>query len=465
MTNEKKLWGGRFTSASDERFYEFNRSLAFDNALFAADIRGSIAQTTGLFRAEVLSNDESNRILEALNSLLIEVKEAGDDFFTGSNAEDIHSFIEAKLVEKVGELGKKIHTGRSRNDQVATAFRIWVREATNELISELHDLLQELFALAAKNKTAIMPGFTHLQKAQPIVFAHWCLAYFEMFRRDLERLQQALGRVNILPLGSGALAGTSFEVDREALASELGFEAVSRNSIDAVSDRDFCIEFASNNSLIMMHLSRFAEDVILYCTSEFGFFELSDKVSTGSSLMPQKKNPDSLELVRGKSGRVFGNLFSLLSVMKGLPLAYNKDMQEDKEVVFDSFKSTLDSLAIASIVVRNISLNLQNMQNDASCGFMNATELADYLVSKGIPFRDAHEIAGKAVLAAIEKDCELSALSLEEFQAISTLFDADVFDALKISNAIARKISVGGTAPIRVQEALNEAENYLASTG
>jgi argininosuccinate lyase len=364
-------------------------------------------------------------------------------------------------VELIGDAGRKLHTSRSRNDQVATDFRLWLREAIDQLSATTRDTQEALLDLAKKNDDAVMPGYTHLQRAQPILFAHWCLAYFEMVARDRERLGEVRKRVNIMPLGSGALAGASFAIDRKAVAEELGFDEVSRNSVDAVSDRDFCVEFAGACSLIMVHLSRLAEEIILYSTTEFGFFELSDAVATGSSLMPQKKNPDSMELVRGKAGRVFGHTLSLLTMLKGLPLAYNKDMQEDKEAVFDAFDTTTASLEVTTLVLRNMSLNTDRMRDAASKGMMNATELADYLVRKGMSFREAHETVGRIVVRAIERGFELQELSLDELRSISALIDEDVVDALSLEKTLETKGQIGGTSPGRVAEALAAARKSL----
>ena len=339
-----------------------------------------------LGRSDILTPDESQTITAALTKMLDEATES--TYFEGSDAEDVHSFIEGKLIALTGDVGRKLHTGRSRNDQVATALRLWLREEIDGIDGLVRDLQSALVDLAAKYQTAVLPGYTHLQRAQPVLWAHWCLAYFEMLRRDRDRLGDARKRVNILPLGSAALAGTSFSIDRNTVAEELGFDGVSANSIDAVSDRDFAVEFAAACSLIMVHLSRLAEDLILYCSTEFGFVELSDAVSSGSSLMPQKKNPDALELIRGKAGRVFGHQMALLTTLKGLPLAYNKDMQEDKEAVFDTADTVSMSLRAASMVLSNVSVNESRMREAAMNGFLNATELADYLVKKGVPFRN-----------------------------------------------------------------------------
>ncbi len=459
MTLDKKLWGGRFTGTPDPSFAKFNSSFSFDQRLFEADIRGSIAHCNALRRAAVLTTKEAEQIVTGLQSILEEATNRADYF--DEPAEDVHSFVEAKLVEMIGEPGRKLHTGRSRNDQVATDLRLWLREAIDHLLGRVRQTQEAILDLAEKESETVLPGYTHLQRAQPILFAHWCLAYFEMLARDRERLAEVRQRVNILPLGSAAVAGTSFPIDREAVARELGFDGVTRNSIDAVSDRDFCIEFTSACSLIMVHLSRLAEEIILYATAEFGFFELSDAVATGSSLMPQKKNPDSMELVRGKAGRVFGHLTALLATLKGLPLAYNKDMQEDKEAVFEAFDTTMGSLEVSTLVLQNLSLNRERMQTAAVQGMMNATELADYLVRKGMAFREAHETVGKAVLKAIERGVELDQLLLDDLRALSKRIESDVFESLALKQTLASKSQIGGTAPERVAEALASARRLL----
>jgi argininosuccinate lyase len=459
MTLDKKLWGGRFTGAADPSFAKFNSSFSFDRRLFEADIQASIAHCNALRGAGVLSPEESEEIVAGLQSILDEATSRADYF--DQLSEDVHSFAEARLVKMIGEPGRKLHTGRSRNDQVATDLRLWLRDAIDQLSARAKQAQEAILDLAEKERETILPGYTHLQRAQPILFAHWCLAYFEMWSRDRERLAEVRKRVNVLPLGSAAIAGTSFAIDREAVGRELGFDGVSRNSIDAVSDRDFCVEFAGACSLIMVHLSRLAEEIILYATAEFGFFELSDAVATGSSLMPQKKNLDSMELVRGKAGRVFGDLTALLTTMKGLPLAYNKDMQEDKEAVFDAFDTTAASLEVSTLVLQNLSLNQIRMHAAASKGMLNATELADYLVRKGVAFREAHEIVGKSVLKAIEKRIELSELSLEDLQSFSPKIENDVFECLTLEETLRTKSQVGGTAPERVAEALATARRLL----
>src|SRR6476660_4168543 len=356
MAKSGKLWGGRFTGEPHETFKEFNNSLKFDCRLFVADVSASIAHANGLLKAGILTADENTAIVEGLTSLL-EEESATDTFWKGLDAEDVHSVIESKLVEKAGDAGRKLHTGRSRNDQVATAFRLWLRFEIDLMDKHLAEVQTAVIAFAERHANAVIPGYTHLQRAQPVMFAHWCLAYFEMLKRDRERLADARKRVNIMPLGSGALAGTGYDIDRNAVAAELGFESISANSMDAVSDRDFAVETVAASSLIMLHLSRLAEDMILYCSAEFGFMRLSDSVSSGSSLMPQKKNPDALELLRGKSGRVFGHNLALLTMLKGLPLAYNKDMQEDKEAVFDCVDTVQISLKAAAMILGNATLH------------------------------------------------------------------------------------------------------------
>ncbi|MBC7911284.1 MAG: argininosuccinate lyase, partial [Pyrinomonadaceae bacterium] len=416
MGESKNLWGGRFTGKADEKFAEFNRSFGFDRKLFAADVRASVAHCEGLRGAGVLSAAEAVQIKNGLSTML---KRAATDegYFDQLPSEDVHSFIEARLIQLIGDAGRKLHTGRSRNDQVATAFRLWLRDEVDAISRLVHDAQEALIDLAEAHSGAVLPGYTHLQRAQPILFAHWCLAYFEMLSRDRERLAEVRGRVNVLPLGSAALAGTSYPIDREAVARELGFDSIARNSLDAVSDRDFCIEFAAAASLIMVHLSRLAEDIIIYSTAEFGFLELSDAVATGSSLMPQKKNPDSMELVRGKAGRVFGHTMALLTVMKGLPLAYNKDMQEDKEAVFDTAQTVSDCLEVAATALGNVRLNEERAREAATRGCMNATELADYLARKGMPFREAHDAVGRVTLHAVGRGVELHELTLDEMRS------------------------------------------------
>src|SRR5713226_2559074 len=456
----RNLWGGRFTGETDHGFAEFNRSFGFDRRLFAVDLRASIAHCDGLAGAGVLTGAESNEIKSALQAIL-DRGQTDASYFDEPSSEDVHSFVEARLVEMIGDAGRKLHTGRSRNDQVATDLRLWLRDEIDRLAAALRGTQEALLDLAEAHSDAAIPGYTHLQRAQPVLFAHWCLAYFEMLARDRERFAEVRRRVNVLPLGSAALAGTSYAIDRDAVAHALGFEAVSRNSLDAVSDRDFCVEFASASSIIMMHLSRLAEDIILYATAEFGFFELSDSIATGSSLMPQKKNPDSMELVRGKAGRVFGHLSALLAMMKGLPLAYNKDMQEDKEALFDTVDTLNACLEVTGTVLANIRLNEARMRGAATEGYLNATELADYLVRKGTPFREAHETVGRLVVHAIEREVELSDLSMTDLKSFSTLIEQDVFASLSLERTMATKSQTGGTAPARVSEELEWARTRL----
>ena len=459
-TMKQNLWGGRFTGKTDETFAEFNRSFDFDLRLFAADIRASIAHARAIQNAGILTAKEFEKIRKALTKLSDQASR-GNDFFNDDEVEDVHSFIESRLVADIGDLGKKLHTGRSRNDQVATAFRLWLRGRVDEIDVLVRNVQQAIVDAAERHNDAVLPGYTHLQRAQPVLWAHWCLAYFEMLRRDRERLADARKRINILPLGSGALAGSGFAVDRESVAKELGFDGVTNNSLDGVSDRDFAVEFVSCCSLLMVHLSRLAEDLILYCSTEFGFVELSDSVSSGSSLMPQKKNPDALELLRGKAGRVFGHQASLLAMLKGLPLAYNKDMQEDKEAVFDTVDTVSISLKVAAIVLDNLKLNESRTSAAASTGYLNATELADYLVKKGVPFREAHEIVGKAVVSGISQKRELHEMDLSELRSFSKKIDKDVFKSLVMQATLSAKNVTGGTSPKQVAKAIKNAKRYL----
>ena len=460
MSKPKNLWGGRFTVEADAGFVEFNRSFGFDRRLFEADVRASIAHCNGLLGAGVLTEEEAARIQKALNSIL-EHEAADPEYFERWPQEDIHTFVEAHLWELAGDTGRKLHTGRSRNDQVATDLRLWLREQIDAMRTSLRSTQEAFLDLADAHREAVMPGYTHMQRAQPVLVTHWCLAYFEMLARDRDRLQDARKRVNVMPLGAAALAGTSYPIDREAVARELGFESVARNSLDAVSDRDFCVEFAGACALVMLHLSRLAEDIIIYSTTEFGFFELGDAVSTGSSLMPQKKNPDSMELVRGKSGRVFGHTMALLAMLKGLPLAYNKDMQEDKEALFDMADTVSSCIKVTATVLRNLRVNEERARDAASKGYMNATELADYLVRKGMPFREAHDTVGRIVLHAIERKVELQELPLDDLRGFAATIDQDVFEALSLESTLAKKSQLGGTSRGQVSEALTAARASL----
>ena len=460
MTEAKNLWGGRFSGKADPGFAAFNNSFRFDQRLFEADVVASMAYCRALVGAGVFTEDESKTTVAALEQILAAQRQNAD-YFKDAAAEDVHSFVETKLVELTGDLGRKLHTGRSRNDQVATDFRLWLRQSIDNLATQLRQTQSALVNFADANLEIVIPGYTHLQRAQPVLLAHWCLAYFEMLARDQARLTDVRRRVNVLPLGSAALAGNSFAIDRETLAADLGFDAISQNSLDAVSDRDFCVDFLSACSLIMVHLSRLAEDIIIYSTTEFGLIELGDAIATGSSLMPQKKNPDSMELVRGKAGRVFGDLMGLLSTLKGLPLAYNKDMQEDKEAVFDALDTTTASLQVTQTVLSNIQINKERASSAAVSGYMNATELADYLVRKGMPFRDAHETVGKVVVDAIGKGVELDQLPLEDFRSHSDLIEGDVYTALALDATLDAKRVVGGTSRTTVATALAEARDRL----
>ncbi len=460
MGESRNLWGGRFKGKSDPGFAAFNNSFRFDRRLFEADVVASIAYCRALEDAGVISSEEGTQIRSSLETIL-ENGRADAGYFNDSAAEDVHSFVEARLVELTGDVGRKLHTGRSRNDQVATDFRLWLRQSIDDLSRVVRDAQSALLDFAEANREVVVPGYTHLQRAQPVLLAHWSLAYFEMLVRDRDRLNDTRGRVNILPLGSAALAGSSFPIDREALATNLGFDGVSKNSLDAVSDRDFCIEFLSACSLIMVHLTRLAEDIILYATNEFGFFELGDAIATGSSLMPQKKNPDSMELVRGKAGRVFGDLLGLLTMLKGLPLAYNKDMQEDKEALFDSLDTVTSCLTVTVTVLGNITVYKDRALAAASGGYMNATELADYLARRGMPFREAHETVGKVVMSAIELGKEIEQMALEELQVFSPLIERDVYEALSLERTLDAKSQTGGTAPAVVNAALAAAWESL----
>lgn len=460
MNQTKSLWGGRFTGKPDETFAAFNNSFNFDRRLFYADVTASIAHCDALFHAGILTRLESERIKNGLQTLL---KRADYDknYFAELDVEDVHSFIESRLIQLIGDVGRKLHTGRSRNDQVATAFRLWLRGEIEEISKIVRELQLALIEAAEKQKAAVLPGYTHLQRAQPVLWAHWCLAYFEMLERDRERLDEVWRRVNILPLGSAALAGTAYEIDREEVARQLGFEGVTANSLDAVSDRDFAVEFVGACALVMVHLSRLSEDLILYASSEFQFIELGDAVSTGSSLMPQKKNPDALELIRGKAGRVFGHQMGLLTTLKGLPMAYNKDMQEDKEAVFDTVDTIKISLQVAAIVFKNLRVREDMTKAAAVKGYLNATELADYLVHKNVPFRIAHDTIGKIVLYAIKNNKELDELDLSEMTQFSDHIEDDVFKALSLDQTLESKNQIGGTAPERVYEALESARISL----
>ena len=460
MKSEKNhLWGGRFNEPTDEFVKIFGASIAFDKILALYDIQGSIAHATMLSEIDVLSSSELNEILKGLTKIKDEI--VNDQFNWSIDLEDVHMNIESRLIEICGESGKKIHTGRSRNDQVATDIRLYLRDQVLLINNELERLLTALLDLADQEKATIMPGFTHLQAAQPVSFGHHLLAYFEMFKRDRERLYEGFKRINTMPLGSAALAGTSYPINRDRTAELLGFERISLNSIDAVSDRDFAIEFVSSASLIMMHLSRFSEEIILWSSSQFDFISLPDSFSTGSSIMPQKKNPDVPELVRGKTGRVTGNLISLLTLMKSQPLAYNKDNQEDKEPLFDSVDTIFNCLHVFADMVPMIKSNKDNMYQSALKGFTTATDLADYLVKKGLAFRDAHDIVGKAVSYGIKENKDLNEFSLDELKSFNKLIEKDVFDVISLEGSINARDHLGGTSIKQVSKAIKAGRKLI----
>jgi len=455
-----RLWGGRFKGEADAEFARFNSSFAFDRRLIEADIEGSLAHAEALAGAGILSEGEARRIAWALNEIRRRARE-DKGYLDSREVEDVHSFVEAELVEGIGDTGYKLHTGRSRNDQVATDLRLFLRGEIDAIRELIRDLQRALIELAEANLDCVIPGYTHLQRAQPILFAHYLLAYFEMLKRDRSRFVELRSRVNQMPLGAGALAGTGFPIDRDMVARRLGFDGLCENSVDAVSDRDFVIEFIGGAAIAMMHLSRLAEDLIIYSTAEFGFVELSDAVSTGSSLMPQKKNPDSLELIRGKAGRVFGHHTALLATMKGLPLAYNKDMQEDKEAMFDTINTLGGSLGVMATVLRNLKVNSARTREAATVGYLNATDLADYLVRKGLEFRKAHELVGRVVMHALERGKPLEDIPLDEYRELSAVFEEDLYESLSLESSLAGKSAPGGTSPERVKEALAKARKEI----
>jgi argininosuccinate lyase len=455
----KKLWGGRFTKTAEEWVDEFGASIPFDKELVEEDIEGSIAHVTMLGECGILSKEDVEKIQSGLLILLEKAKKQQLEFSIAY--EDIHLNIEKMLIDEIGPVGGKLHTGRSRNDQVATDMHLYLRKRVNEIIELIKELQTVLVEKAEKHVETIIPGYTHLQRAQPVSFAHHLMAYFWMFERDRERFTESLKRINKSPLGAGALAGTTFPIDRQLTAELLGFDGMYENSIDAVSDRDFIIEFLSNSSILMMHLSRFCEELILWSSQEFQFVEMDDTFATGSSIMPQKKNPDMAELIRGKTGRVYGNLFALLTVMKGTPLAYNKDMQEDKEGMFDTVKTVTGSLKIFTGMIATMKVNTAVMEKATKQDFSNATELADYLAAKGVPFREAHEIVGKLVLTCIEKGIFLADLPLTDYKEASELFEEDIYEALNPYTAVNRRNSAGGTGFTEVKKAIGKAKKRL----
>ncbi|RGY99074.1 argininosuccinate lyase [Clostridium sp. AM58-1XD] len=436
-----KLWGGRFTKETNQLVHNFNESLSFDRKFYHQDIEGSIAHVTMLAKQGILSEEDKDKIIAGLKGIMDDI-ECGKLEFTREH-EDIHSFVEAHLTERIGEAGKRLHTGRSRNDQVALDMKLYTRDEIGEMDGLLKKLLFELLAIMENNLDTFMPGFTHLQKAQPITLTHHVGAYYEMFTRDRSRLHDIYERMNYCPLGSGALAGTTYPLDRDYTAELLGFYGPTLNSMDSVSDRDYLIEFLAALSIISMHLSRFCEEIIIWNTNEYRFVELDDSYSTGSSIMPQKKNPDIAELIRGKTGRVYGALMSLLTTMKGIPLAYNKDMQEDKELTFDAIDTVKGCISLFTGMVSSMSFRKDVMEASAKNGFTNATDVADYLVNKGVPFRDAHGISGRLVLRCIGKNCALDDLSLEEFKAESEVFDQDVYEAISMKTCVEKRNTIG----------------------
>ncbi len=454
-----KLWGGRFTKETDTLVHNFNASLSFDKKFYVQDIRGSKAHVTMLAKQGILKEEEKNAIFDGLDSIQKDI-ENGTLHFT-EEYEDIHSFIEAHLTERIGDAGKKLHTGRSRNDQVALDMKLYTRDEIDETDELLKKLLEEILSIMKANTDTYMPGFTHLQKAQPITLAHHFGAYFEMFKRDRERLYDIRKRMNECPLGAGALAGTTYPLDREYTAQLLDFDCATCNSLDSVSDRDYLIEFLSAGATIMMHLSRFCEEIILWNSNEYQFVEIDDSYSTGSSIMPQKKNPDIAELIRGKTGRVYGALMSLLTTMKGLPLAYNKDMQEDKELTFDAIDTIKGCISLFTGMIASMKFHKEKMEESAKGGFTNATDAADYLVRHGMPFRDAHSIIGQIVLFCIEKKISLEDMTLEEFQAISPVFASDIYEAISLKTCVEKRNTIGGPGKEAMKQVIKRNEEYL----
>lgn len=454
-----QLWGGRFTKETDQLVYNFNASISFDKRFYAQDIKGSIAHVMMLAKQGILTDNEKEQIIAGLEGILSDVENGKLDI--SEKYEDIHSFVEATLIDRIGEPGKKLHTGRSRNDQVALDMKLYTRDEVHLLDSLVKELLHAILAIMEENTDTYMPGFTHLQKAQPITLAHHMGAYFEMFKRDHERLRDIYKRMNTCPLGSGALAGTTYPLDREYTASLLGFDGPTLNSMDGVSDRDYLLELLSALSIIMMHLSRFSEEVIIWNSNEYKFVEIDDAYSTGSSIMPQKKNPDIAELVRGKTGRVYGALNALLTTMKGIPLAYNKDMQEDKEWAFDAIDTAKGCLTLFTGMLRTMQFNKERMKDSARHGFTNATDAADYLVNHGVAFRDAHGIVGQLVLLCLEKKIALDELPLEEYKKISPVFEEDIYDAISLETCVNKRITIGAPGKSAMDEVIDVYKKYM----
>lgn len=456
------LWEGRFKKSIDSKTNDFNSSISFDSRLYKQDIQGSVAHAKMLSKQGIIAQNEADKIVNELNKIKKEID--NNTIAIDANAEDIHMFIEAELTKRLGDTGKRLHTARSRNDQVALDLRMYLKEETNTIIELLKELLDTLLKKAEENTETVMPGYTHMQRAQPITFAHHLMAYVEMILRDIDRLNCTYKRMNVLPLGSCALAGTTYNIDREYVKEELGFYDISKNSLDGVSDRDFVIELASTLSIIMMHLSRFSEEIILWCSWEFKFIELDDAFSTGSSIMPQKKNPDIAELIRGKTGRVYGDLITLLTMIKGLPLAYNKDMQEDKEAIFDSIDTVKICIITLIPMIDTIKILKQNMRNAASKGFINATDCADYLVKKGIPFRKAYKIVGQIVSFCIEKNITLEEMQIEDYKKFDDNFESDIYNEISLEKCVTNRNVIGGPSPIQVTKRIEEVKKYINNT-
>ena len=454
-----QFWGGRFTKETDKLVYNFNASLSFDSKLYKQDITGSMAHASMLAKQGIIEEQEKEKILEGLKSILEDIENKKLEFT--EEYEDIHSFVEANLIDRCGDVGKKLHTGRSRNDQVALDMKMYVRDEIGEIDLLLKELLTSIYKIMSENVHTYMPGFTHLQKAQPVTLAHHFGAYFEMFKRDRSRLADAKKRLNLCPLGSGALAGTTYPLDRAYTAEVLGFDGPTLNSMDSVADRDYLIETLSALSTVMMHLSRFCEEIIMWNSNEYRFVEIDDGYSTGSSIMPQKKNPDIAELVRGKTGRVYGALMSILTTMKGIPLAYNKDMQEDKEFTFDAIDTVKGCIALFNGMISTMVFNKNNMEKSAKNGFTNATDAADYLVNNGVPFRDAHGIVGRLVLHCIDKGISLDEMSLEEYQEISPVFKEDIYEAISMKNCVEKRNTIGAPGAEVMTEVLALHKKYL----
>lgn len=456
-----KLWGGRFSKATDTKVDDFNSSIRFDMRLYRQDILGSIAHASMLGKQKIIPQADADLIVKTLKEILSDIEAGKVEFLV--DAEDIHMNIEKILTDRIGAAGKRLHTGRSRNDQVALDIRMYIKDEISEIKEMVRVLMDTLLTLAEAHTQTIMPGYTHLQKAQPVTFAHHVMAYFEMLRRDIGRLDDTYKRTNVCPLGSGALAATTYPLDREAVAHALGFDSVTQNSLDGVSDRDFALELMSALSILMMHLSRFCEELILWSSHEFSFVEMDDAYSTGSSIMPQKKNPDVAELIRGKTGRVYGDLVSLLTTMKGIPLAYNKDMQEDKEPVFDAIDTVKLCLPVFTDMLSTMKVKTEAMLQGAKGGFTNATDAADYLVKKGLPFREAHEVVGKMVAYALDHNKSLDQFRLEEFKACSPIFEQDVYDAISMETCVNGRSIVGGPAIETVKAAIAAGKAFLTS--